>query len=116
MTLYNFGSNPREEFMLLKLFQTALEEVRLNIDINFFLFGFLSPLRLLLPFRNFIVGGTKQSSPIEWYSIWKPFGEQRNFVLIWIFRKQVKYFDHALFRLSKWLFNTIAAKDHSENY
>lgn len=26
LTLYNFGTNQREEFLLLKLFQTALEE------------------------------------------------------------------------------------------
>jgi hypothetical protein len=26
LTLFNFGSNPREEYLLLKLFKTALEE------------------------------------------------------------------------------------------
>jgi len=37
MTLYNFGSNPREEFMLLKLFQTALEEVSIGKILNLIL-------------------------------------------------------------------------------
>lgn len=34
LTLYNFGSNQREEYLLLKLFKTALEE---EVSWNFYL-------------------------------------------------------------------------------
>ena len=41
-TLYNFGANQREEFLLLKLFRTALEEeVNSKVSVKIFAF-FLS--------------------------------------------------------------------------